>query len=205
MDTSSFPTKGNLLAAKSSLELASHGYELMDKKRNILLRELMGMISEAKAIQGEIDDTYASAYRALQLANIRVGIHNVEDISATVPEENSIKIMTRSIMGTEIPLVSFSSTESTPAYSFYATSETLDNARDHFLKVKELTIKLSMVETSAYRLADSIQKTQKRANALNNITIPKLKVLIKNINDALEEKDREEFTRLKVIKARKTK
>ena len=59
-----------------------------------------------------------------------------------------------------------------------------------------------MIETSAYRLADSIQKTQKRANALNNITIPRLKALIKNINDALEEKDREEFTRLKVSKKR---
>ena len=66
--------------------------------------------------------------------------------------------------------------------------------------MKELTIKLSMVENSAYRLANNIKKTQKRANALKNITIPMYETLTKDITNALEEKDREEFTRLKVIK-----
>lgn len=205
MDTSTFPTKGNLIAAKNSLKLATNGYELMDRKRNILLRELISLIKSAKSIQSEIDETFKNAYKALQRANIQMGIHNVDDISRTVAEENSIKIKTRSIMGTEIPLVSYSTTHTTPAYSFYGTRETLDIARLEFLKVKDLTIKLSMIETSAYRLADSIQKTQKRANALNNITIPRLTALIKEINDALEEKDREEFTRLKVIKQQKNK
>ena len=76
-------------------------------------------------------------------------------------------------------------------------------SRYHFEKVKELTIKLSMVENSAYRLANSIKKTQKRANALKNITIPHYTDLSKSISDALEEKEREEFTRLKVIKRNK--
>ncbi len=71
-------------------------------------------------------------------------------------------------------------------------------------KVKELTVKLSMVENSAYRLANSIKRTQKRANALKNITIPRYEALTRNITNALEEKDREEFTRLKVIKRNKT-
>ena len=69
-----------------------------------------------------------------------------------------------------------------------------------FEKVKELTIRLSMVENSAYRLATNIKKTQKRANALKNITIPTYEALTKSISNALEEKEREEFTRLKVIK-----
>lgn len=205
MNVATFPTKGNLLNAKNQLVLATHGYELMDRKRNILLRELMGLIKSAKSVQSEIDETFQNAYKALQTANIHMGIHNVEDVSSSIPEENSIKIKTRSIMGTEIPLVSYSTLDTTPAYSFYNTRESLDKARIEFLKVKELTIKLSMIETSAYRLADSIQKTQKRANALNNITIPRLEMLIKTINDALEEKDREEFTRLKVSKRNKLK
>ena len=69
--------------------------------------------------------------------------------------------------------------------------------------MKELTIRLSMVETSAYRLATNIKKTQKRANALKNITIPTYTNLVYTITNALEEKEREEFTRLKVIKARR--
>ena len=74
-----------------------------------------------------------------------------------------------------------------------------------FEKVKELTIRLSMVENSAYRLAANIKKTQKRANALKNITIPHYQQLTKDITNALEEKEREEFTRLKVIKRMQTK
>ena len=80
------------------------------------------------------------------------------------------------------------------------SASAMDIAREAFREVKDLTIKLSMVENSAYRLASNIKKTQKRANALKNITIPMYTNLVHNINNALEEKEREEFTRLKVIK-----
>ena len=76
----------------------------------------------------------------------------------------------------------------------------LDEACQQFEKVKELTIRLAEVENSAYRLAYNIQKTQKRANALSNITIPKYENRAREIQEYLEEKEREEFTRLKVIK-----
>ncbi len=200
MDPKSFPTKGNLIAAKNSLQLAKQGYELMDKKRNILIRELMELIGQASEIQSRIDQTFRTAYAALQKANIELGISHVEEISYSVPVEDSIRIKTRSIMGTEIPLAEYDRVPVTPTYSFYSTKQSLDAARIAFDQVKDLTIKLSTVENSAYRLASSISKTQKRANALKNITIPMYETLTKSIADALEEKDREEFTRLKVIK-----
>ena len=186
MNPNTFPTKGNLILAKNSLALASQGYELMDKKRNILLRELMGLIDQAKDIQSEIDSTFREAYQALQKANIELGIHYVQDIAASVPLEQSIRIKTRSIMGTEIPLVQSQSDWPNLTYAFYSSSEALDRARMNFEKVKELTIKLSMVENSAYRLASSIRKTQKRANALKNITIPTYQNLVTTISNALE-------------------
>lgn len=203
MNPNTFPTKSNLILAKNSLALARQGFELMDKKRNILIRELMELIDQATDIQSEIDDTFSSAYLALQKANIELGIYNVEELSHTIPEDNSIKIKQRSIMGTEIPLVEFEHTNSKPAYSYYGTKVSLDEAVMKFNKVKELTIRLSMIETSAYRLATNIKKTQKRANALQNITIPNYTALTIEIQNALEEKEREEFTRLKVIKRMK--
>lgn len=200
MDPNTFPTKGNLIQAKNSLALARQGFELMDKKRNILIRELMDLIEEAKEIQTQIDQTFRSAYSALQKANMEIGINTVRTISYTVPIEDSITIKTRSIMGTEIPLVRSNPPEEMPTYAFYSTKESLDAAKQAFEKVKSLTIRLSMVENSAYRLASNISKTQKRANALKNITIPHYEELSKDITNALEEKEREEFTRLKVIK-----
>lgn len=203
MNPNTFPTKGNLILAKNSLTLASQGYELMDKKRNILLRELMGLIDQARGIQSEIDSTFTEAYKALQKANIELGINFVQDIAASIPVDDTIEIKTRSIMGTEIPLVRHEPAPPALHYAFYNTRESLDEARMHFERVKELTVKLSMVENSAYRLAGSIRKTQKRANALKNITIPTYQNLVTDISNALEEKDREEFTRLKVIKRTK--
>lgn len=199
MNPNSFPTKGNLILAKNSLALAKQGYELMDKKRNILIRELMELIDKASSIQKEIDTTFTAAYAALQRANIENGIRTVQEIAATIPAEDGIRVKTRSIMGTEIPLVE-DTTENPPVYPFHDVFPSLDTAKMHFEKVKHLTIELSMIENSAYRLAANIKKTQKRANALKNITIPSYTALISSISNALEEKEREEFTRLKVIK-----
>ena len=146
MDPNTFPTKGNLILAKNSLKLAHMGYELMDKKRNILIRELMGLIDEAKDIQRQIDVTFREAYAALQIANMEIGITNVQTVSYTVPVEESIRIKTRSIMGVEIPLVEADPSGQAPTYAYYSTKESLDQARQAFEKVKDLTLNLSMIE-----------------------------------------------------------
>lgn len=175
----------------------------MDKKRNILLKELMTLIDEAKDIQEKIDTTFTKAYACLQRANIEHGISKVEELAFTVPIEDSVRIQTRSIMGTEIPHVKHDDKKNVLTYSFGTTHESIDIAREAFREVKELTLELSEVENAAYRLATNIKKTQKRANALKNITIPMYTNLVYTINNALEEKEREEFTRLKVIKKMK--
>ncbi len=204
MNPNTFPTKGNLISAKNSLKLAKQGYDLMDKKRNILMHELLELIDTAKNVQTEIDSTFSAAYLSLQQANIEMGINTVSELSKIIPEENSIEIKQRSIMGTEIPLVEYDTSPGKPTYAFFQTRLSLDEATKRFIKVKELTIRLSAIENSAYRLATNINKTQKRANALKNITIPFYTNLVNEIQNALEEKEREEFTRLKVIKRRKS-
>ena len=152
MDPREFPTKGNLMLAKNSLMLARQGYDLMDKKRNILLKELMGLIDEAKDIQEEIDATFTKAYACLQRANIEHGISKVQELAFTVPIEDSLKMQTRSIMGTEIPHIKYDAKQNDLTYSFSTTHESVDIAREAFREVKELTIKLAEVENSAYRL-----------------------------------------------------
>ena len=204
MDPNTFPTKGNLIKAKNSLALSRQGFDLMDKKRNILIREMMELVDQAKDVQSQIDQTFRDAYKALQKANMEVGIAFVQQIARTVPVEDSVVIKTRSVMGTEIPLVEYEPKPARPTYAYYNTRASLDEARAPFEKVKKLSIELSMIENAAIRLASNIKKTQKRANALKNITIPRYESLTKDITDALEEKEREEFTRLKVIKRMKT-
>lgn len=195
------PTKGNLIATKHSLELASTGYELMDRKRNILTREMMSLISKAEALQSRIDSTFSEAYDALMLANISMGktIH----VAESIPVDNSVEFLYRSVMGVEIPTVSGDEPSRSLAYGLSVTNSALDDALVKFNRVKELTRELAEMETTIYRLASAIKKTQKRANALQNIVIPGYEQTISTITEALEEKEREEFSRLKVIKAQK--
>ena len=199
------PTKGNLLKVKNSLGLASVGFDLMDRKRNILIREMMNLIDAAKALQSKIESTFKNAYSALERANIEIGIETVEKIGYAVKVEDNVSIKFRSVMGVEIPIVILDEEPIKPDYGMKNTGSALDEAVVSFVRVKYLTRQLAQIETSVYRLADSIKKTQKRANALKNIMIPRYEEETRNIQNALDEKEREEFSRLKVIKAQKAK
>lgn len=203
METKLFPTKGNLIIAKNTLALSRQGYDILDRKRNILIREMMEMINRAEAIQAEIDNVFDQAYHALQIANFTLGINSVSLISYAVPIEESIDIRFRSVMGVDIPMVFMDKKDAMPSYGFAQTNSALDETILQFDKVKKLIIELTEIENSVYRLATNIKKTQKRANALKNIVIPKYEAITEFIINALEEKDREEFTRLKVIKHQK--
>lgn len=200
MDTNLFPTKGNLIIARNSLALSRQGFELLDKKRNILVRELMGMIDKAKKINDEIQVVFSEAYEALQDANISMGISVVQQIGFAIPEEESIQIRDHSVMGVEIPVIYVNEKNMQPHYGFRMTNGTLDLARKKFEKVKILSVKLAEIENSIYRLAKNIRRTMKRTNALKNIIIPKYESICSTIENVLEEKEREEFSRLKIIK-----
>lgn len=200
MDSTLFPTKGNLILAKNTLALSKQGYDLLDKKRNILVREMMTLMEQAEEIQSVIAETFANAYQALQEANLTIGINMVQQIGEAIEEENNVEIMIRSIMGVEMPILGELPQDIAPQYGFVRTNESLDKAMVMFVKVKHLTLQLAEIENAIYRLAINIKRTQKRANALKNIMIPRYEGITKHIVNALEEKEREEFTRLKMIK-----
>lgn len=193
-----FPTKANLMAMQKSLSLAKLGYELMDRKRNILVREMMQLIDEAKEVENSINEVFNKAYKSLQTANITLGLCG--DFSRTVPVDKSLKVDYRSVMGVEIPKASLDDVPLRPYYGFDNTNSFLDEAYRDFNEAKKMAVKLAETEASIYRLADAVKKTQKRANALKNIMIPQFTATIKYISEALDEKEREDFTSLKAVK-----
>ncbi|MDD3842946.1 MAG: V-type ATP synthase subunit D [Candidatus Izemoplasmatales bacterium] len=192
------PTKGNLMALKKSNTLAKMGYDLMDRKRIILIHEMMQIIKNVRKLRDELSTAYHQAYLALQEANITLGV--VGEIAKAIPIDEGVQITYRSVMGVDIPKVIYQSHEARISYGIGSTNTKFDYAFTRFLKVRDLTILLAETENSAYRLANAIRKSQKQANALKTIVIPEFEFNIKSISDALEERDREEFSRKKVIK-----
>ena len=193
-----FATKGNLLQSKKSLALAKMGFELMDRKRNVLIREMMMLVDKVKLLRNEITDAYEKGYYYLQQANISTGV--ISNIASQVNVDDNVIITYRSVMGVEVPTVIYEPQESGIEYGLEDTNSRVDEAYLQFQKVKELTMILAEVDNSVYRLANAIRKTQKRANALKNIVIPNFEYTVKYISEALEEVEREEFSRQKVIK-----
>ncbi|MBQ5970461.1 MAG: V-type ATP synthase subunit D [Clostridia bacterium] len=200
--TQVFPTKANLMHTKKSLELAKQGYDLMDRKRNILVREMMARADEADALQSQIGAVYEQAYAALKQATLHLG--DCAKYVGAIPCNDDLTIEYRSVMGVEVPMVTL---EETPtdvrSFGFAATNSDFDEACRRFCEVKRLTARLAELENGVCRLADAVKKTRKRSNALSNIMIPRLEATVKSITEALDEKEREDFSRLKVVKSKK--
>ena len=197
------PTKSNLLRTKDNLNLSRTGYNLIDKKRTVLIKEMMQQIETAKEIQSDVKELFEKAYDVLQEANITMGVRQVQDIALSIDKAEHFDITYKSIMGLDVPTVKYEKPVLRPHYSMYMTGEAIDEAIMIFQKIKNLTYRLAETENTVYKLSIEIKKNQKRANALEKMQIPNLEETVKYISESLEEKEREDFYRLKKIKKRK--
>ncbi len=194
------PTKGNLLKLKDDLKLAKNGYALLEKKRNVLMREMLNLIGKARELQDKLIEVFEKAYRSLQMANLDLGMEYMDEISRAIPEYTKLGVRMRSVMGVEVPEVKMEDFEPEFIYSIYRSNSALDKTYLLFTEALKLIAQTAWVENAAYRLAYEIKKTRKRVNALENIVIPNLKAQIKFIQDSLEEMEREDYVRIKKIK-----
>ena len=159
----------------------------------------MGM--QKKELEETFHKQYEKAFLALQNANVDMGINKVNMISHTIEIDNQLDIKYKTIMGVEIPLISYTSS-SNPDLTFglLRTTISIDEAIVEFQNVKEMMVDLARLEITISRLDSAIQKVQKRSNSLKDIIIPNYEKDEKRIQDILEERDREEFVRMKMIK-----
>ncbi|MCK8059885.1 MULTISPECIES: V-type ATP synthase subunit D [unclassified Fusibacter] len=195
-------TKANLIKSKNMLSFSQRGFELLDKKRNVLIREMMELMGHAKNIEAEIATLYSQAYRALEYVNITMGTDAVIDIARAIPKERDFEVRLKSVMGVELPQIIYKEQKVEASYGFFRSNPSLDIAVSSFNKVKYLSYELAQAENAIFKLAMEIKKTQKRANSLEKIQIPKFREYVKSITNELEEKEREDFFRLKRVKSK---
>lgn len=199
------PTKANLIATKSKLQFAKKGYDLLDKKRTVLIKEMMDLNKKAVVLQAKIEESFEKSYEALEDATITIGSDSIYDIAKSTAPEKEYDIISRSVMGVEIPEIKYKQSKMRADYSLHNTTTAFDAAVMDMNDIRYLIYELAEVETSVFRLAEEIKKTQKRANALDKIQIPKYEAIVIEIENILAEKEREDFFRLKKVKDRKSK
>ena len=202
MDTHNLPTKKNLLLARQHLALARKGYELLDKKTLILGAELSKVQSQANQVKADLHIALKNGHIALSIANMEMGLKKVQEMSDNIPKTSSTKVLFRSIMGVDLPLVNSENDYTGIKYSLHDTTASFDNAVLAWEEALKHIISWAAIENTIRSLKSSIKKTQKRANALGNIAIPKYMARIKYIEEQLEERERDELARLKLVKGR---
>lgn len=200
MDTSALPTKNNLMRIKEKIKLSKQGHELLDKKKFILTMEKDKIKTRKHEIEQKLNELLIQAMEKIKNASIDIGIDELIDISEEIEDENSIDIKYKTIMGVEIPSVVYDKKDLDLNYSLYGTSMAVDECIISFNNIKEILIELAEMENTVLRLDESIKSVQKRSNALQDIIIPNDEKMVKEISSILEEREREEFTRLKVLK-----
>jgi V/A-type H+-transporting ATPase subunit D len=196
------PTRSNLIRVKRELQFAREGYEILDRKREVLTTELIRLAHDASEKQEELWKLQAEAYRALEKAQLTMGQEHVLWAALAAHKTVDVQIKFRGIMGVAIPLIEASGGPPEMLYSLGDTSVTLDEASSAFRKVLALIPELSRLVTAVFRLANELRKTQRRVNALQHIFIPEYEETVAFIVSTLEEREREETFRLKLLKQR---
>jgi len=195
------PTRINLIQTKKTLGLAESGREVLERKRDILLRELRKNIYDAEKTREELLESLAKAYQNIKGANFAKGSDTVANVALGSSYEAEFLLDFRSIMGVTVPMVVFQPELNVkPDYGFANTNAELDAAFKQFYTALELIADLSSDEGAAFQIANDVRKTQRRVNGLKHVLIPMYRNITKQIELVLEEREREEFVRTKRIK-----
>ncbi|MCB8945476.1 MAG: V-type ATP synthase subunit D [Ardenticatenaceae bacterium] len=196
-------TRMELLAKREQIALAQQGLELLQQKRSALLRELMRVADSALVRYEELQATAVAARRALVRAEVMVGETAVRSAALATRGQLALEMQTVNVMGVSVPVIEqqrASRSQSERITALPNTSVTIDEAAAAFESEVEHIIDLAESELRLRRLADEIQRTSRRANALEQVVIPQLEAQRDMIQMALDERERAEHFRLKRMK-----
>ncbi len=198
------PTRMELLKLKTKTTLADKGFRLLKGKRDALIMEFFSILEEAKGVRMRANEALSEALEVLILARATLGTVKVAQSSMAVKETSPLEAETKSIMGVKVPALKLGETKRNPlerGYGLIDTSPQLDNATAKFENALAVVVQLAEVEKTIRLLAEEIESTKRRVNALENIVLPRLKGTVKYIEMRLDEMERENFFKLKRIKA----
>jgi len=198
------PTRMELLRTKRKIKLAEKGHKLLKEKQDVLILEFFNTIKEIKTLRIHLSDKLGKAQQALYNAIAYEGTLDVQRLSIGLATGSSLTFTKRKIMGVEVPqLDKMDINYQWPGY--FEQSIELDSAIVKYRDIFPEFLKLAEKQLILKKLAFEIQKTKRRVNALEYLTLPRLYEIKKKVSFHLEELERENFSRLKVIKRQKEK
>jgi V/A-type H+-transporting ATPase subunit D len=196
------PTKIELIRLKRSLKVAKMVHKILDDKREVLLKRIDEMIEDANKAREEIWSPLEDVYNAVRDAYMSLGTNTVESIAMLTPPSIEVDVNVRRIVDVKVPSLQVSSKGSDKlSYGFADTNASVDKASKLIKNILPGICKAAEYENAIFSLAKELEKTQRLINALEYVIMPQYEGAIKFITASLEEREREEFVRLKKVKS----
>jgi V/A-type H+-transporting ATPase subunit D len=201
-------TRQELTRLKNRVRMAARGHKLLKDKRDQLMKEFMAIVHENQRLRSELEKRLGAAYRSFGQARALLSPPVLEEalMASSGPEEVSIDY--RRIMNVVVPEMEIQAAKEgyqdsgrgIPPYGLASTSSDLDDAIKEFQGILPTLVKLAEIERKIQLLADEIERTRRRVNALEYVLIPELEAAVKNVEMRLEEMDRASASRLMKVK-----
>lgn len=198
------PTRMELARLQKQLKTAKRGHKLLKDKQDELMRRFISLVRQNDQLRDEVEALMTSAMRAFRLANATLDDAFIEELFILPATRVDLNVDTRNIMSVEVPVMHFNYDESVMTapleYGYLNSNTPLDNSIDRFTSVMPKLMELTEIEKTCQLMASEIEKTRRRVNALEYMTIPELEETIYFIKMKLEENERSGVTRMIKIK-----
>lgn len=202
-ETKFAPTKANLMKAKNQLSLIKEGYDILDKKRKALIGQYNAKINQRNELNKLVNAYIKNVKKNIKKAIVTIGEDRLRSIALSVPLDESISLKEKKFMQTKIFEIDFDAKKLELSYSLNLTNSLFDEALLSLNDLKEKVYKLAELDTTIKNLDTEIKKTSKKVNSLEKVQIPNYETIIKSISGQIEEREREEFSKTKIIKNKK--
>ena len=198
------PTRQELTRLKGRLRTSIRGHKLLKDKRDELMKQFMDVVRENRALRKKVEDGLMQAYGSFTVASALMSGEMLEQ-SLLYPKQSVELDMTfQNVMSVNVPVYEFKTKSQDPGeiypYGFATTSGELDDAVDNMASVFQDMLKLAQIEKTSQLLAEEIEKTRRRVNALEYVKIPQMEEAIKYITMKLDENERASTIRLMKVK-----
>jgi len=197
------PTRSELLQTKKKIALANSGYKLLKKKRDGLILEFFNVLKKARNIRQELTAEYVSALHKINIARAIDSDIQIKSAAMSIKQQPLVELDTKNIMGVKIPSITFGEVKKSifeRGYGVLSATAKIDEAASAYEAVVEKIILAAEIEITLKRLLKEIERTKRKVNALEQLTIPRLEKDASYIRLRLEEMERDNFSRLKMLK-----
>ena len=198
------PTKSALLMLRRQVDFLEEGYNLLDRKRELLTRLVYERLSRYRELRRSVEKALKEAYDWLGITHMRMGTRMLQQAGLALNPALSVKILPRSNLGVQYPSVSVERLPLQPVSLLWSDSS-FDEARNRLADVAAMMAELGESEMALRRVVQEQRKTQKRVNALKYNVIPRYRETIRHIEAALEEEERNTLFQIKVLAKAKEK